>query len=156
MHCSLAAKADLSSFIGPNKFWSHSNQYPSSIRETKTVAEEVPDTGNPSCFDPHRVRAAQSHLVDDKTATWLAETFKALSDPTRVRIISALSHNELCVHDIATVLDMSQSAISHQLRSLRELRLVKFRREGRHVYYTLDDEHIHDLFHQGLDHILHD
>ena len=95
-------------------------------------------------------------LVDGMTAAKLAETFKALSDPTRVRIISALSHAELCVHDIAAALDMTHSAISHQLRTLRELRLVKFRREGRHVYYTLDDEHIQDLFRMGLDHILHD
>ncbi|MFQ5342466.1 MAG: ArsR/SmtB family transcription factor [Anaerolineae bacterium] len=95
-------------------------------------------------------------LVDGPTAMKLAETFKALSDPTRVRIISALSHAELCVHDIAATLDMTHSAISHQLRTLRELRLVKFRREGRHIYYTLDDEHIQDLFRMGLDHILHD
>lgn len=99
---------------------------------------------------------AQSRLVDGVTAAKLAETFKALSDPTRVRIISALSHAELCVHDIAATLDMTQSAISHQLRTLRELRLVKFRREGRHIYYSLDDEHIQNLFHLGLDHILHD
>ncbi|MFQ5856000.1 MAG: ArsR/SmtB family transcription factor [Anaerolineae bacterium] len=102
------------------------------------------------------MRDAQPYLIDDVTATRLAETFKALSDPTRVRIISALSHTELCVHDIAATLDMSQSAISHQLRTLRELRLVKFRREGRHIYYALDDEHIQHLFRQGLDHILHD
>lgn len=99
---------------------------------------------------------AQSRLVDGVTAAKLAETFKAVSDPTRVRIISALSHAELCVHDIAAALDMTQSAISHQLRTLRELRLVKFRREGRHVYYTLDDEHIQDLYRMGLDHVLHD
>lgn len=118
--------------------------------------EQILDRGHDLYLDEDRVRDAQSHLVDDVTATKLAETFKALSDSTRVRIISALSRAELCVHDIAAVLDMSQSAISHQLRTLRELRLVKFRREGRHVYYTLDDEHIHDLFHQGLDHILHE
>ena len=109
------------------------------------MSEEVRETCN--------VRA---DLVDGPTAMKLAETFKALSDPTRVRIISALSHAELCVHDIAATLDMTHSAISHQLRTLRELRLVKFRRAGRHVYYTLDDEHIQDLFRMGLDHILHD
>ncbi len=107
-------------------------------------------------LDQDRAREAQPHLIDDATAERLAETFKALSDPTRVRIVSILSHTELCVHDIAATLGMTHSAISHQLRTLRELRLVKFRREGRHIYYSLDDEHIQDLFRQGLDHILHD
>jgi ArsR family transcriptional regulator len=119
------------------------------------------------------VRKAAAHLVNGLTATRLAETFKALSDPTRVRIISALSHTELCVCDLAATLGMSQSAtelcvcdlaatlgmsqsaISHQLRTLRQLRLVKNRKEGRQVYYSLDDEHIYSLFKQGLDHALH-
>jgi len=95
-------------------------------------------------------------LIDGLTATRLARTFKALSDPTRVRIISALSCNELCVHELAACLGMSQSAVSHQLRTLRRMRLVRFHKEGRHVYYALDDEHIHDLFRQGLEHVEHD
>jgi len=107
-------------------------------------------------LDEARILEVQEHLIDGLTAIRLARTFKALSDPTRVRIISALSHNELCVHELAACLGMSQSAISHQLRTLREMRLVKFRKEGRHVYYALDDEHIHDLFHQGLEHVEHD
>ena len=107
------------------------------------------------CIDDDRVREASAHLVDGLTATRLAETFKALSDPTRVRIISALSHTELCVCDLAATLGMSQSAISHQLRTLRQLRLVKNRKEGRQVYYTLDDDHIYELFQRGLDHINH-
>ncbi len=102
------------------------------------------------------VRRAATGLIDGPTASLLASTFKALSDPTRVRIIAILSHSEMCVHDVASLLGMSQSAISHQLRTLREMRLVKFRREGRHVYYTLDDEHVHSLFDQGLHHIKHD
>ncbi len=106
--------------------------------------------------DEARVRETQEHLIDGLTATRLAWTFKALSDPTRVRIISALSHHEMCVYDLAAALGMSQSAVSHQLRTLREMRLVRFRKEGRHVYYTLDDAHIHDLFHQGLEHLNHD
>jgi len=101
------------------------------------------------------VRAAAKGLIDGLTATRLAWTFKALSDPTRVRIISALSHNEMCVYDLATALGMSQSAVSHQLRTLREMRLVKHRKEGRHVYYTLDDDHVHSLFDQGLNHVEH-
>jgi len=116
---------------------------------------QVQDRCESTDVDGARVRGAQENLVDGLTATRLAQTFKALSDPTRVRIISALLHSELCVHELAACLGMSQSAISHQLRTLREMRLVRFRKEGRHVYYTLDDEHIHDLFHQGLEHVEH-
>jgi len=106
-------------------------------------------------IDEAKVRRAEKDLVGGLTATRLAEIFKALSDPTRVRIISALSHTELCVCDIAATLGMSQSAISHQLRTLREMRLVRSRREGRMVYYKLDDEHIRDLFQRGLEHVEH-
>lgn len=94
--------------------------------------------------------------VDDAIAERLAETFKALADPTRVRILSLLTDRERCVHEIADRLDVSQSAISHQLRTLREMRLVRFRKEGRHVYYMLDDDHIRSLFTCGLDHVRHD
>jgi ArsR family transcriptional regulator len=106
-------------------------------------------------IDEEKVRAAQAVLIDGLTATRVAQLYKALSDPSRVRIISALSHTELCVHDLAAALGMSQSAVSHQLRSLREMHLVRFRKEGRHVYYQLDDEHIAELFKGGLDHVLH-
>jgi len=117
--------------------------------------EKVVDKCESSEVDTMRVQKAQERLISGLTATHLAHTFKALSDPTRVRIISALSHDELCVHELAACLGMSQSAISHQLRTLREMRLVRFRKEGRHVYYALDDEHIHDLFRQGLEHVRH-
>jgi ArsR family transcriptional regulator, lead/cadmium/zinc/bismuth-responsive transcriptional repressor len=100
-----------------------------------------------------QVHEAQQHLLDSLTAGSLAQTFQALADPTRVRLISALKQTELCVCDLATVLGMSQSAVSHQLRSLRDLRLVKTRKEGRTVYYTLQDDHIRDLFERGLEHI---
>ena len=102
-----------------------------------------------------RVQAALAHLVDSTTAIHLAETFKALSDPTRVRIVSLLAQDELCVCDVAAALDMSQSAVSHQLRTLRDLRLVRWRRDGRQIFYTLDDEHVSDLFQRGLDHVAH-
>lgn len=107
-------------------------------------------------IDEERVRTVAPRIVDGLTATRLAETFKALSDPTRVRIISALSHAELCVCDLAAVLGMSQSAISHQLRLLRTLRLVKRDKRGRMVYYSLDDDHIEILFGQGLEHVGHE
>ena len=102
-----------------------------------------------------QVLVAQEHLIDGLTSTHLAQTFQALSDPTRVRLISALTKAELCVCDLAAVLGMSQSAVSHQLRSLRDLRLVKSRREGREIFYTLDDEHIRELYELGLKHIQH-
>lgn len=103
-----------------------------------------------------KVRQAEEHLVDGLTATKLARTYQALADPTRVRIISALSSTELCVCDIAALLGVTQSAISHQLRQMRDLRLVKSRKEGRIVYYTLDDEHIRDLFNRGFEHLKHE
>lgn len=102
-----------------------------------------------------RVLAAQAGLIDGLAATRLAATFSALSDPTRVRIISALLHQELCVCDLAALLGMTQSATSHQLRILRNLSLVRTRKEGRIVFYTLDDEHIRELFQRGYDHIQH-
>ena len=93
--------------------------------------------------------------MDELTAARLAETFQALADPTRIRLISALMETELCVCDLSAVLGMSQSAVSHQLRSLRDLRLVKHRKQGRIVYYALDDQHIRDLFQRGRDHVVH-
>ena len=94
-------------------------------------------------------------IVDVPTSVELSETFKVLGDPTRVRIISALCGGEMCVTDLAEALEMSQSAVSHQLRVLRNLRLVRSRKEGRHVYYALDDEHVLALFAQGLGHVAH-
>mgnify|MGYP000585496378 FL=1 len=84
----------------------------------------------------------------------LAELFKVFGDTTRVKIISALFEAEMCVCDIAELLSMTQSAISHQLRVLRQARLVKHRKEGKIVFYSLDDEHIKTIFNQGLEHIL--
>jgi DNA-binding transcriptional ArsR family regulator len=100
-------------------------------------------------------QSAKQHLVDAPTAALLAGTFQALADPSRVRLISALTGTELRVYDLAAVLEMSQSAVSHQLQSLRNLRIVKGRREGREIFYTLDDDHIRDLFEFGLKHVRH-
>lgn len=104
-------------------------------------------------IDLPRVRRLRASLVTGDSVTGLAETFRALGDPTRVRILDALSHEELCVCDLAAVLSLSQSAVSHQLRLLRGLRLVKPRREGRMVFYALDDRHVVDLLQQGLRHV---
>ena len=92
-------------------------------------------------------------LLDEASTTALAETFKVLGDPTRVRILDALAREEVSVCDLAEVLGLTQSAVSHQLRLLRTARLVKSRRDGQHIYYTLDDHHIVKLFEQGLEHV---
>ena len=101
------------------------------------------------------VGEARASLIKCRIAEQLAQTFKSLSDPTRVRIISVLLKREICVTDLTAALEMSQSAISHQLGDMREMGLVKFRKEGRHVFYALDDEHVRDLFQQGLAHVEH-
>jgi DNA-binding transcriptional ArsR family regulator len=105
-------------------------------------------------IDLARVRRLRAALVDGSTAAALAETFRALGDPTRVRILDVLSHGELCVCDLAAVLSLSQSAVSHQLRLLRGLRLVRARRAGRMVFYALDDRHVTDLLDRGLKHVV--
>ncbi len=108
-----------------------------------------------SIIHEDRIRQVQDRLIDDATAAGLAETFQALADPSRVRLICALIEQEMCVCDLAVLLGMSQSAVSHQLRLLRNLHIVKNRKEGRVVYYSLDDEHVRDLFERGLEHYLH-
>src|SRR5262245_9747537 len=104
-------------------------------------------------IDLTRVRKIRAALVQSEAVQGLADTFSALGDPTRVRILDALSHGELCVCDLAAVLRLSQSAVSHQLRLLRGLRLVRPRREGRVVFYELDDQHIMSIFKQTLQHV---
>lgn len=99
--------------------------------------------------------SAPSTRLDERTATRLADLFAALSDPSRVRIIAALAGSEVNVGTLAEELGLSESAVSHQLRSLRHRHLVRTRKVGRQVYYALDDEHIADLFARGLDHVRH-
>ncbi len=91
--------------------------------------------------------------LSDRQLFDLVETFKVLSDPTRLKIAITLTNNELCVHDIASATDISESAASHQLRILRSLRLVKHRREGKQMFYSLDDHHIEKLIHVATEHI---
>ncbi len=100
-----------------------------------------------------RVDSARKAIHDDDTIAGLTETFKVLGDPTRLRIVLALSKEELCVCDIAALLSMTESAISHQLRLLKNLRLVKFIRKGKMMYYSLDDEHIEDLLRFAVRHV---
>lgn len=102
------------------------------------------------------VTVLKSRIMDPNRASAIAEMFKALADPTRVKIIHALLQSELCVHDLAVILAMGQSAVSHQLRYLRNLRIVKRRKEGKTVYYSLDDHHIEQIFVQTLNHLKHE
>jgi DNA-binding transcriptional ArsR family regulator len=97
--------------------------------------------------------SAQAPPIDTDTVQALADTFRLLGDPTRVRIVDALAGGQLCVHEISERIGISESAISHQLRLMRTMRIVRGRREGRCVYYTLDDQHVLDLFQQGLKHV---
>ncbi|MDR2589209.1 MAG: metalloregulator ArsR/SmtB family transcription factor [Spirochaetales bacterium] len=92
-------------------------------------------------------------MPKEETLLELADLFKVFSDSTRVKILCALQHSDMCVCDIAALLGMTKSAISHQLRTLRQTRLVKNRRDGKVVYYSLDDEHVSNVFAQGLLHV---
>lgn len=105
------------------------------MREEKTLKLDVP--------------------IAEKFVQPMADTFKVLGDPTRIRILALLAEGEACVTNIADSLDMTQSAISHQLRLLRHAGLVKFTKTGKEVFYSLDDQHVLTLFAQALDHIKH-
>lgn len=107
--------------------------------------------------DPERVAAVTKRLPDARVFQDLAETFRVLADPGRVRLISALLEaGELCVCDLAAVTGLSETACSHNLRLLRSQRLVRYRKQGRNVYYELDDAHIRLLLDVGLQHVTHE
>lgn len=97
--------------------------------------------------------ASSRTRISPGTVVALAETFRVLGDPTRVRILDALSDAEQCVCDIASIVGISESAVSHQLRLLRSMRLVRHRRAGRQVFYAIDDHHILELMRQALTHV---
>jgi DNA-binding transcriptional ArsR family regulator len=103
--------------------------------------------------DPGAVRRVREQMKAVEAVLLLSETFRALGDPNRLRIVHALSQTELCVADIAAALEMSPSAVSHSLRVLRQLRLVTSRREGKTSYYRLDDAHIERLLADGFEHV---
>jgi ArsR family transcriptional regulator, lead/cadmium/zinc/bismuth-responsive transcriptional repressor len=107
---------------------------------------------SPASPDAQRARRVGRALISPETAAGLAETFSLLGDPTRTRILHALSVEELCVSDLAGLLEISPSAASHQLRLLRDRRLVTVRREGKRTYYRLLDEHIRTLVDMGVSH----
>ena len=106
------------------------------------------------CVHEEAVHAVGEHLPDDDLLYDLADVFKVFGDSTRIKILYTLFDRELCVCDIAEVLSMTQSAISHQLRTLKDAKLVKYRREGKTVYYSLDDDHVRTILALGTEHIL--
>jgi DNA-binding transcriptional ArsR family regulator len=112
---------------------------------------------NDSCetnvIDRNKIELATAKMPDASTLTETAEVFSLLGDYTRIRILKALSSTELCVCDLAAILEATSSAVSHQLRLLRAKGIVKFRREGKVVYYSLADEHVHQLLTQMIEHI---
>lgn len=111
------------------------------------------DTSDGCCVDEATVARARAAMRPAESIATLAETFRVLGDPTRLSIAWALSQEELCVGDLANVLGMSQSAVSHSLRALRQLRLVRYRKVGRVAYYALDDDHIGHLLRDGIGHV---
>lgn len=110
------------------------------------------DVCQASCVNQQRVERVLQQLPEQEMLLGATQIFKMLADPNRLRLLHALSQEELCVCDLAALVEVSDSAVSHQLRLLRAARLVKFRREGKMVYYQLDDEHVESLLQEGLRH----
>ncbi|MDD3364839.1 MAG: metalloregulator ArsR/SmtB family transcription factor [Syntrophomonas sp.] len=108
-----------------------------------------------SCIHEDAVSEVRQQMIEDNKVQALADTFKVLADPTRVKILFALLNRELCVCDLSAVISMSDSAVSHQLRMLRTQKLVNFRRDGKIMYYSLSDSHISTIFKQAIEHIGH-
>ncbi|HLZ17964.1 MAG TPA: metalloregulator ArsR/SmtB family transcription factor [Smithellaceae bacterium] len=105
------------------------------------------------CINERKVASVRKAMKPDNTLFKLAAVFKVLGDPTRTKIISALLQEELCVCDLTALVGTSQSATSHQLRVLRNMNLVKYRKDGRVAYYSLDDDHISSILMAGLKHV---
>ena len=115
------------------------------------------ETNDDACevnvVDARKVTSVRKKMHSADAVQLLADTFRVLGDPTRVKIVFALVHEELCVCDLATIVGASQSAVSHSLRTLRQMELVRYRKQGKIAYYSLDDEHIGRLIEEGFDHV---
>ncbi len=103
--------------------------------------------------DRETVERVRANQATEEELDHLSATFQMLASPTRLRMVEALAGGELCVCDLAAVVGVSPSAVSHHLRQLRQMRIVRFRKAGRMAYYRLDDEHISQLFRTGLEHV---
>jgi len=118
------------------------------------MKKDISDTTEITLIEREKVRSVKKNMKPEKFFHYLAETFRAMSDPTRTKIIFALcQETELCVRDIAVIIGTSDSAISHQLRTLRNMKLVKYNKVGKITYYSLDDIHINNLFAEGMRHV---
>ncbi len=124
---------------------------PGTVPETKDRPDDA--LCDATLVHEDRVRAARAARAGDSEIELLAETFQVLASPTRLRLIEALARGEMCVCDLAAVAGVSQSAVSHHLRTMRTLRLVRYRKESRMAYYRLDDAHIEAVFRMGLEHV---
>jgi DNA-binding transcriptional ArsR family regulator len=112
------------------------------------------DPSEPHCVEREKVNSVKKKMKTERFFHSLAETFKAMSDPTRTKIIYALcQEKEFCVHDMAVIIGTTNSAISHQMRTLRNMKLVKYTKIGKVIFYALDDNHINNLFAEGLRHV---
>ncbi|MBO5778839.1 MAG: helix-turn-helix transcriptional regulator [Clostridia bacterium] len=105
------------------------------------------------CAHESVIAEVRAHMPDEDTLFELAEFYKVFGDSTRIRILTVLRRHEMCVCDLATILTMNQSAISHQLRILKQARLISARREGKQVFYSLTDDHVHQLLDTAIRHI---
>jgi ArsR family transcriptional regulator, lead/cadmium/zinc/bismuth-responsive transcriptional repressor len=129
---------------------------PSDVPESELDQEEA---GGLTCQSPHNLDQAQEYLADSEAtldlakAQQMAELFGVLADANRLRILALLAKQEQCVGDLALILGMNESAVSHQLRTLRSLRLVSYRKQGRHVFYLLQDHHVLELYQTAIAHI---
>lgn len=106
-----------------------------------------------SCGHDLIIQEIKNNILNESDLYSMVDLFKVLSDPTRIKILYAISKHDICVNDIATILNMTQSAVSHQLKNLKQASLIKSRREGQTIYYRLSDDHVHLIFNQALDHI---
>ena len=126
------------------------------IAATKSLHKKAESASTPILnYDPVIVKKVQAQMLEEKQLSAVSEFFKVLGDETRMKIINALAHEELCVTDLAAALEMTQSAVSHQLKLLRMAHQVKARREGKSIYYSLDDQHVIDILEEALVHIRH-
>ena len=128
------------------------------LSSNRSVGGSIPETENLNCHPPHPIdiegfHPLQNQILCLEKAQRMAEFFSLLADANRLRILSVLAAKELCVCDIAAALDMSESAVSHQMRSLRSMRLVSYQKRGRKVFYRLQDHHIFNLYWSVAEHL---
>jgi ArsR family transcriptional regulator, lead/cadmium/zinc/bismuth-responsive transcriptional repressor len=126
------------------------------IEGRNKMADDILKVDDCSCLVIHQdiIDKVKVNMLKDEILCDLADLFKVFGDSTRIKILHVLSKSEMCVCDISALLGMSQSSVSHQLKTLRQTKLVKHRRDGKVIYYSLADEHVVQIFNQGLTHLI--